>query len=365
MDSKDIAIKVISKYLKKNQMAMCLRDILPSSNLSLEERQNVADIANNVVRWKRLYDNILDEIGLTKSPEAYVNLALENKQNDWSTDNFEIKYSISSYVASILKNKQDWIKYLNEKPPTTLCVNFNKSNTEEVIKILETEKLPAEKSNLETAILTSSIGRYSTVVKKNFAHVQDESSQLIAYITVSLGDNILDFCAGNGGKSLSIASISRNKKKLYAYDINFQKRLTLERRIKEFNADILIIEKPSNIKFDVVLVDAPCTGIGAARRNPEAKYIDGPEKYPETQQKILEEAAQKVKPNGFIFYTVCTFTPDETQEVVKKFSKEKEFKISNLNKTAYSQFLNKTRYGAYIFLPKGDIFFISILKNEK
>jgi len=365
MDSKAVAIRVITKYLKKNKMAMCLRDILPSSGLSLEERQNVADIAHNVVRWKRLYDHVLEEIGLAKSPDAYLNLVLESKQNDWATDDFEIKYSVSSYVASLFKNRLKWIKYLNEKPPTTLCINFNKSNAKEITHILEMECLPVEKSILETAIFTSSTGRYSSVVTKNFAHVQDESSQLIAYIAVSLGDNILDFCAGNGGKSLTMASITRNRKKIYAYDINLQKRLTLERRSKEYNAEISVLEKPFDKKFDLVLVDAPCTGIGAARRNPETKYVDGPGKYPDMQLKILEEAAKKVKPNGYLFYTVCTFTLEETHEVIKKFLKEKDFKISNQNNIPYTKFLNKTRSGSFIFLPKGDIFFISLLKKIK
>ena len=363
MDSKAVAIQVIAKYLKKNKMAMCLRDILPNSGLSLEQRQNVADIAHDVVRWKRLYSHILEENDLAKNADAYVNLAINSKQNDYKTDDFEIKYSVSSYVASLFKNKLKWIKYLNEKPPTTLCVNFNKSNAEEVSNILEMESLPVEKSILETAVLTSSTGRYSSAVTKNFAHVQDESSQLISYFAVNLGDNILDFCAGNGGKSLAMASITRNRKKIFAYDINLRKRLTLEQRSKQYNAKISVLEKPSEKKFDVVFVDAPCTGIGAARRNPEAKYVEGSGKYPEMQLKILEEAVQYVKPEGFLFYTVCTFTPDETQEVVKKFLKEKDFKISNLNNTFYKQFLEKTSTGSFIFLPKGDIFFISLLKK--
>lgn len=363
MDLKTVAIKLITKYLKKNNMARCLRDILPYSGLSLSERQSVADIVHDVVRWKKLYDNILDEIGLAKTPDAYVNLAIEEKQKDWSIDDFEIKYSVSSYVASILKNKIKWIKFLNERPPTTLCINFNKSDAKEVVSILEMEGLPAEKSILETAILTSSKGRYSKAVSKNFAHVQDESSQLISHIAVSLGDNVLDFCAGNGGKSLAMASICRNRKKIFAFDVNFQKRLTLEKRLKDYNAEIFVTEKPSDNKFDVVLVDAPCTGIGAARRNPEAKYVDGPGKYPDMEQKILVEAAKKVKPGGYLFYVVCTFTSDETQAVVKKFSKEKDFKIQSLNNIAYNQFLKKNRYGAFIFLPKADIFFISLLKK--
>jgi len=365
MDLKTVAVQVVNKYLKKKNMAMCLRDILPRSGLSFSDRQYVADIVHDVVRWKKLYDDILEKTDIVKSADAYVNLAIAEKQNSWSTDSFEIKHSVSPYVASILKNKIKWIKYLNEKPPTTLCINFNKSNANEVINILETEGLPAEKSNIETAILTSSVGRYSTVITKNFAHVQDESSQLISFLVVSLGDYILDFCAGNGGKSLAMASISMNSKKIYAFDINPKKRLVLEKRLKDYNAEIIVTDKPSNKKFDVVLVDAPCTGIGAARRNPEAKYVEGPGDYPDMQQKILDDAAKKVKPGGFLFYSVCTFTPSETNEVVKKFIKEKDFKVTNLNNLNYNKFLKKTRYGAFIFLPKADIFFISLLKKQE
>jgi len=244
-----------------------------------------------------------------------------------------------------------------------LCVNFNKSSFEDVINILKKEKLPAEKSNLETAVLTSSIGRYSRVVTKNFAHVQDENSQFISFIASSLGDNILDFCAGNGGKSLAIASLSRNKKNIFAYDINQKKQLMLKQRIMEYNAKVTVEEKLPDNEFEVLLVDAPCTGLGAARRNPEVKYLDGPGNYPELQQNILVEAAQKLKPDGFLFYTVCTFTPDETEDVIKKFSAEKKFKILNLDNIVYSQFLDKTRYGAFTSIPKGDIFFVSLLKK--
>ncbi|MDH7506509.1 MAG: RsmB/NOP family class I SAM-dependent RNA methyltransferase [Candidatus Thermoplasmatota archaeon] len=363
MDFKKVAVKVVAKYLKKNKMAMCLRDILPSSELSLFEREKVADIVHDVVRWKKIYDDILDETGLTNNPEAYVNLALDGVQKNFVNDDFEIKYSVSHYVATLLKNNIKMIEYLNEKPPTTLCINFNKSDAQEVINILSQEKLPAEKSYLETAIFTSSMGRFSSAVNKYLAHVQDEGSQLISFFVVSLGESILDFCCGNGGKSLAMASISRNKKKIFAFDINAQKRLILEKRLKNYNAKITVTNKPFDKKFDIVFVDAPCTGIGAARRNPEVKYINGPGDYPELQQKILGEAAKKVKKNGYLFYAVCTFTPDETDEVVKNFSKEKNFEISSLNDFGFTQFFKKTDFGAFLFLPKADIFFISLLKN--
>ncbi len=124
-----VAAQVITKYLKKGNMARCLRDILPSSNLSKKQRENIADIVHTVVRWKRLFEHIIETRGLPGSAETYVRLARDGAQTNASSYPFEYRYSCSSYVASILKDHGDWAEYLNETPPTTLCVNFNKSTT--------------------------------------------------------------------------------------------------------------------------------------------------------------------------------------------------------------------------------------------
>ena len=360
-----IATKVVAKYMRKGNMSRCLRDILPATNLTKEQREVVADIVHDVVRWKKLYDRILDERDIEKIPENYVQLAIDGAHKDAHSNSFEYQYSCSNYVTNILKDKVEWAKYLNEKPPTTLCVNLNKSSTADVIKILKKEKMPVERSKLETAVLTTSIGRYSSVIKNRYAHVQDESSQLISYIAVNMGDKILDFCAGNGGKSLSMASITRNGKTLHAYEINVKKRVTLEQRCKEYNANILIEESIPDKMFDVVLVDAPCTGIGAARRNPEAKYVDGPGDFPEIQLKILKDAAQKVIDGGTLIYSLCTFTPEETEGVVKQFSKISDFKVNKAYNFTHSDLILKNRYGAFTNVPNGDIFFVSILRKDK
>ncbi|MDH7518122.1 MAG: RsmB/NOP family class I SAM-dependent RNA methyltransferase [Candidatus Thermoplasmatota archaeon] len=358
-----IATKIIDKYLEKGNMSRCLRDILPSSNLTLEQRDNVAEIVHDVVRWKKLYDYIIKERGIKKLPETYVQLAVVKAQMVSKPLPFDYKYSCSEYVAKILKKRESLAEYLNERPPTTLCVNLNKSNKEEIIKTLYEEKLPAMQSKLETAVLTTSNGRYSSAIKNRYAHVQDESSQLISYMAVKLGNSILDFCAGNGGKSLSMASITKNKKTLHAYDVNQKKRVTIKQRAMEYNANIIVEDELPRKKFDVTLVDAPCTGIGAARRNPEAKYVEEPGDFPKTQLDILENAAKTVNEEGFILYSVCTITPEETRDVVETFSKQNQFKIVGLNKNPYSKFLIKNKYGAFTNIPGGDLFFVSILQK--
>jgi len=358
-----IATKIIAKYLEKGNMSRCLRDILPLSNLTLEQRDNVAEIVHDVVRWKKLYDNIIRERGINKIPETYVQLAIVKAHMGAKDIPFDYKYSCSEYLAKILKKREALAKYLNERPPTTLCVNLNKSSPVEVIDLLRKEKLPAEQSQLETAVLTTSNGRYSSAIKNRYAHVQDESSQLISHLAVNLGDSILDFCAGNGGKSLTIASITKNKKTLHSYDINPKKRETIKQRGLEYNANLVVEEEPPKKKFDVIIVDAPCTGVGAARRNPEAKYVEGPGNFPQIQLDILKDAAKTVNKEGIILYSVCTITPEETKDVVENFTKQNQFKIIGLNNNSYSKLLMKNKYGAFTNVPGGDLFFISILQK--
>ena len=233
------------------------------------------------------------------------------------------------------------------------------------MSILQQETLPAEQSLLTTAIITSSISKYSNVIQQRFAHVQDESSQLVSLLTTALGESIFDYCAGNGGKCLAIASITKNRKKLYAYEMNPTKRTTLKRRCIEYNANVTIEDSPSKKKYDIVLVDAPCTGLGAARRNPEAKYIESPGNLPQTQLSILNKAAENVNNGGTLFYVVCTMTPEETTQVIQTFIKKKGFTLSTFNDLPYKEFLLENKYGAFSTLPRGDVFFLSILKKEQ
>jgi 16S rRNA (cytosine967-C5)-methyltransferase len=358
-----IAAQVITKYFKKGNMARCLRDILPSAGLSKEQREGIADIVHTVVRWKRLFEHIIETQDLPLSAETYVKLAKDGAQANALMHPFEYRYSCSPYVADILKDHGYWAEYLNETPPTTLCVNFNKSTTEDVISMLHQQSLPAERSLLQTALLTTSVSKYSKVIQERYAHVQDECSQFVSFLAATLGGSIFDFCAGNGGKSLAIASMTKNKKKLYAYEINATKRTTLKQRCSEYDANVIVEDNLPKRKFDLVLVDAPCTGLGAARRNPEAKYIDGVGDFPEMQISLLSQAAAQVKPDGFLFYAVCTITPEETSHVVETVLNENKFSLMQLEDFQYNKYLMKENYGFFTALPRGDLFFISVMKK--
>lgn len=344
-------------------MARCLRDILPSAGLTLEQREEVANIVHSVVRWKRLFAYIIEKQGLDSAAATYVRLARKEAQTESVSYPFEFQCSCSSYVAKILMNQKEWAEYLNESPPTTLCVNLNKSTTAHVLSMLQKDRLPATRSILETAVHTTSISKYSSVIQGYYAHVQDETSQLVSKIAASLGDIIFDMCAGNGGKSLAMASLTMNQKTLHAYEVNNAKRDTLKRRCQQYSAKVIVEDEFPNRFFDVVLVDAPCSGLGAARRNPEAKYIESVGTLPQTQRAILTQAAAKVTPGGFLIYAVCTITPEETTDVVETIRKKNEFSLIPAKDLSNHEYLQTTTNGFLTRVPKGDLFFISVLQK--
>ncbi len=356
-----VAAKIIAKWVKKGNMARAMRDVLPYSGLSYDERNAVATIVHNVVRYKKLYDYLMEKKGISNTPYNYVKLS-KNKLFLEDDIPYHIRISASEKLAEILKDNPEFERIINREPQTTLCTNFIKITRYDLIENLKLEGFEAEPYLPESAILTVPGAKYSVAVKSGLAHVQDASSQMIAKLTGELGDVILDYCAGNGGKTLAIASIFRNKKVIYAYDINSKKLETLKRRSQIYDADIKIMNKRETMKYDVVLVDAPCSGVGAAARNPEAKYQKNFEKYAENQIAILEEARKYVKNGGFLVYVVCSFTPQETSGVIEKFiSENPEYSLHTTIFDNVSGIL-KTDFGAFVTL--GDILFISILKNS-
>jgi 16S rRNA (cytosine967-C5)-methyltransferase len=163
--------------------------------------------------------------------------------------------------------------------------------------------------------------------------VQDASSQLVAaYLDVQPGMKVVDTCAGAGGKTLHLASLMENKGQLIAMDIYESKLKKLKiraRRNGAHNIDTKVIDSTKPIKklynkADRVLIDAPCSGIGVLRRNPDSKWKLQPEFLDEirkTQQEILVQYSKMVKPGGKLVYATCSVLPSENQDQVKTFLK--------------------------------------------
>ena len=171
------------------------------------------------------------------------------------------------------------------------------------------------------------------VFKKGLFEVQDASSQLVApFLDVKPGQKVIDTCAGAGGKTLHLASLMENKGQIIAMDIYGHKLAELKKRAKRdgaHNIETRTIEGTKAIKklkgkADRVLIDAPCSGIGVLKRNPDSKWklnADFLDRIRKTQAEILDQYASMVKPGGKMVYATCSILPSENENQVKAFLK--------------------------------------------
>lgn len=163
--------------------------------------------------------------------------------------------------------------------------------------------------------------------------VQDEGSQLLGYLLApKRGDMVVDFCAGAGGKTLMLGALMHSKGRIYAFDISEKRLNNLKPRLKRSGLSNLYPQRIANEndikvkrlmgKIDRVLVDAPCSGLGTLRRNPDLKWRQSPRSIEELKRKqaaILLSAANLLKPGGRLIYATCSFLPEENQEIVEHF----------------------------------------------
>ena len=171
------------------------------------------------------------------------------------------------------------------------------------------------------------------IFKRGDVEVQDEGSQLLAFLVdPKRGEMVVDFCAGAGGKTLALGVAMRNTGRLYAFDVSGHRLAALKPRLARsglVNVHPVQIahERDERIKrlagkIDRVLVDAPCSGLGTLRRNPDLKWRQSPanvQALQSTQQAILASAARLLKPGGRLVYATCSLLESENQAVAAQF----------------------------------------------
>ena len=161
--------------------------------------------------------------------------------------------------------------------------------------------------------------------------IQDIASQIVSCLCApKSGETWWDTCAGEGGKTLHLSSLMENKGLIWASDRAEWRLKSLKRRAaraKVFNFRAVSwngdAKPPTKTKFDGILVDAPCSGVGTWQRNPHARWttdLRDVKELAEIQKRLLTHAAPSVKPGGKLFYAVCTLTRSETSEVVADFN---------------------------------------------
>lgn len=230
----------------------------------------------------------------------------------------------------------DLFESMKEGAPLDLRVNLLKAKREEVLDALAEHGVEAFETPLspDGVRLTTKPGLTSwPLYREGKIDVQDEGSQLIArLVQPRRGEMVCDFCAGAGGKTLALGALMRSTGRLYAFDVN-EKRLAgmtpRMRRAGLSNVHPIAIktERDTRVKrlvgkFDRVLVDAPCSGTGTLRRNPDLKWRmseDELARINEIQKNVLDSASRLVKDGGRLVYATCSLLREENQGVVESF----------------------------------------------
>ena len=348
---KEYADKVLERLLKAHK------------KWGSADRQVVSEIFYDIVRWKKRLEYYMGE---GTKPSNIYNLILAyllwKKVKYKKFDEFDgiktggilskldkktfptkaIEHSVPDWLAGLFEKElgAKWEKEmsaLNEQAPVILRANSLKISAENLVEILKEEGVNSfllrgypdavqleEKKNV---FLTSAF-------KEGFFEVQDASSQKVAeLLDVKEGMRVVDACAGAGGKTLHIAALMKNKGQIIALDIYEWKLAELKRRAKRagaFNIETRFIEDNKVIKrlhntADRLLIDAPCSGLGVLKRNPDSKWKideDFINRIKTEQENILQNYSKILKKGGKMVYATCSILPSENGEQVRKFLAE-------------------------------------------
>jgi len=346
----EYADKVVARALKKDK------------RWGSSDRKFVAETIYEIVRWKRLYMEIADVKEPLNRDELWRIFAVWAVLRgypipDWrqleGTPERKIKgrFDELSKIRKMRESIPDWMDELgvkelgeevwtkeiaaqNKQAQVILRVNTLKTTKEKLRAILMDLNIETEflKDQPDALVLKERANVFLTdAFKEGLFEVQDASSQLVAYfLDVQPGMRVVDTCAGAGGKTLHLASLMENKGQLIAMDLYESKLKQLKIRAKRngaFNIEPRVIESTKTIKklhekADRVLIDAPCSGLGVLKRNPDSKWKLQPEfvdNIRKVQAEVLENYSKIVKPGGKLVYATCSVLPSENQEQIKQF----------------------------------------------
>ncbi len=252
---------------------------------------------------------------------------------------------------------------LNLAAPLDIRVNNLKANREAVQSQLQAERIsatPCPYAPLGLRLKDKPALQKHPLFLNGSIEVQDEGSQLLAYLLQARrGEMVVDFCAGAGGKTLLLGAMMRSTGRLYAFDVSEKRLAKLKPRVARAglsNVHPVLIDSERDIKVkrlagkaDRVLVDAPCSGLGTLRRNPDLKWRQSPEALAELTEKqasILAAAARLVKPTGRLVYATCSLLPEENAAIVDAFlASHPEFSRLNASEILAAQHIELSMPG--------------------
>jgi 16S rRNA (cytosine967-C5)-methyltransferase len=287
---------------------------------------------------------------------------------------------VKEWVDQIGMETENLLRVLNTQSNVSLRVNLLKTTREECHKRLLNEGTETEVSKISPVGLISPKRfhcKSSASFNDGWYEMQDEGSQLISFIAdPQPGEIVIDACAGSGGKSLHMAQLMKNTGEIIAADVDKNRLAELRKRAKRSGANIIQTEHRTNLatdnlsgKADLVLVDAPCSGVGTIRRNPWQKWNITEsliQHYAEKQKNILQFNSQFVKPGGKLVYATCSLFRQENDDVVKSFlSSHPDFVLTYPEKILerFNLSLKNSTITIYPHHYNTDGFFIAVMKR--
>ena len=328
--------------------------------LGQRERHALAETAYAVLRRRLLFQHLAQSgsgalerrlaiLGWA-GDAGVLERALEPHERDWRVRATAV--DPASLPAKLRHNLPDWIAQplqarlgdeflaladaLNEPAPLDLRVNVLKAERDAVRAALAGHGVAAEPTPYSPwglRVQGKPALQRLDVFLRGEVEVQDEGSQLLALLTgARRGEMVVDFCAGAGGKTLAIGAMMRNTGRLYAFDVSGARLEALKPRLarsglSNVHPAQITHERDARVKrlagkIDRVLVDAPCSGLGTLRRNPDLKWRQSPQAVAELRVKqaaILEAAARLLKPGGRLVYATCSLLEAENEDVARDF----------------------------------------------
>jgi len=304
-------------------------------NLAKKKNSKVSGFINgilrNVIRQK-------ETIGEIKIKDDIDYLAVKYSYDKWMIRNWMIHFG-KDFTKELLEAN-------GQRPSIYLRTNTLKITRDELIEKLEQQNVKASKVHVvDEAIKVENLKdiENNVLYKEGLFSIQDISSMLVGKVMNPKEKSlVLDVCSAPGGKTTHIATLMKNTGQVVSRDI-YEHKLKLikasSKRLNLTNVDVqefdgLSLDKDSIGKFDYVLADVPCSGLGIIRRKPEIKYKEKEEfrDLPPIQKKILENASKYVKKGGTLIYSTCTIQDNENIDVINEFlQKNKNFELAPID----------------------------------
>ncbi len=392
---------ILSQYFRDNK------------SFGSRERSLVGDTVYTALRRRRLLEHVTPhatprEIALATLVKlqgiglGQIESVLRGGEKEWlaalkaldlDTLPFEIRADLPDWVLERLKRGMDeaavleLARGLQQPAPLDLRVNTHKAPRAAVLDRLAYDDIaaaPTRHSPVGVRLREKPALNKHPMFLDGAVEVQDEGSQLLGMLVEPRrGEMVVDFCAGAGGKTLQMGAQMNSSGRLYAFDVSDRRLAKLTPRLKRSGLSNVFPQRIANEndakvkrlrgKIDRVLVDAPCTGLGTLRRNPDLKMrqnVEGLKELNDKQRSILAAAAALVKPGGRLVYGTCSLLAEENEDIVAEFMKANpDFHLVSASAILERQGVKLKDGGEFLRLyphiHETDGFFAAVLERDK